>query len=35
MDMEMIYETPGKDKSTYRVYDVFLSQWFRWREDLH
>jgi len=34
IDKEMIYETLGKDKPLYQVYDVFLTQWFRWRENL-
>ncbi len=29
IDKEMIYETPGKDKSRYEVYDVFLGRWFQ------
>jgi hypothetical protein len=34
VDKEMIYVTPGMDKPVYQVYDVFLSRWFRWRENL-
>ena len=34
VDKEMIYVTPGRDKPVYQVYDVFLSRWFRWRENL-
>lgn len=34
IDKEMIYETLGKDKPLYQVYDVFLAQWFCWRENL-
>jgi AAA+ ATPase superfamily predicted ATPase len=33
IEKEMIYEIPGGDKTTYQVYDVFLAQWFRMREN--
>lgn len=34
VDKEMIFVTQGRDKPVYQVYDVFLSRWFRWRENL-
>lgn len=31
IEKEMVYEIPGKEKSVYEVYDVFLGRWFQAR----